>query len=100
MNANQAFCVAIAVLLLQMMNIQQQQMFAFLLLYQRWANEYREMLNIAFLPRSSARLCFPIAHVDQPKGLSELFTPRSSICRTVFYFSEMHPPALPHPAHR
>lgn len=37
MNANQAFCVAIAVLLLQIINIQQQQMFAFLILYQRCA---------------------------------------------------------------
>jgi len=39
MNANQAFCVAIAVLLLQIINIQLQQMFAFFILYQRWANE-------------------------------------------------------------
>ncbi len=33
------------------LNIQQQQMFAFFILYQRWANKYREMLNIAFLRR-------------------------------------------------
>jgi len=51
MNANQAFCVAIAVLLLQIINIQLQQMFAFFILYQRWANEYREMLNVAILRR-------------------------------------------------
>ena len=51
MNANQAFCVAIAVLLLQNINIQQQQMFAIFILYQRWANEYFEMLNIALLRR-------------------------------------------------
>ena len=51
MNANQAFYVAIAVLLLQIINIQLQQMFAFFILYQRWANEYREMLNIAILRR-------------------------------------------------
>ena len=51
MNANQAFCLAIAVLLLQIINIQLQQMFAFFILYQRWANEYREMLNIAILRR-------------------------------------------------
>lgn len=51
MNANQAFCVAIAVLLLQIINIQLQQMFAFFILYQRWANEYREILNIAILRR-------------------------------------------------
>ena len=51
MNANQAFCVAIAVLLLQIINIQLQQMFAFFMLYQRWANEYREMTNIAILRR-------------------------------------------------
>lgn len=51
MNVNQAFCVAIAVLLLQIINIQLQQMFAFFILYQRWANEYREILNIAILRR-------------------------------------------------
>ena len=51
MNANQAFCLAIAVLLLQIINIQLQQMFAFFILYQRWANEFREMLNIAILRR-------------------------------------------------
>ena len=51
MNANQVFCLAIAVLLLQIINIQLQQMFAFFILYQRWANEYREMLNIAILRR-------------------------------------------------
>ena len=51
MNPNQAFCVAIAVLLLQIMNIQQQQMFAFFNLYQRWMNEYRAVLNIACLRR-------------------------------------------------
>ena len=51
MNANQAFCVAIAVLLLQNINIQQQQMFAIFILYQRWANEYFEMMNIALLRR-------------------------------------------------
>ena len=51
MNANQAFCVAIAVLLLQIINIQQQQMFAFFIQYQRWANGYFEMLTIVLLRR-------------------------------------------------
>ena len=51
MNPNQAFCVAIAVLLLQIMNIQQQQMFALFILYQRWMNEYRAVLNITCLRR-------------------------------------------------
>ena len=43
--------MAIAILLLQIINIQQQQMFAIFILYQRWANEYYEMLNIALLRR-------------------------------------------------
>ena len=43
--------MAIAVLLLEIINIQLQQMFAFFMLYQRWANEYREMTNIAILRR-------------------------------------------------
>jgi len=60
MNTNQVFCLAIAVLLLQIINIQLEQMFAL------------------------------FAHVDQPKGLSELFVPHSSICRTVFYLSELY----------
>ena len=51
MNPNQAFCIAIAVLLLQIMNIQQQQMFALFILYQRWMSEYRAVLNIACLRR-------------------------------------------------
>ena len=40
--------MAIAVLLYY---IQQQQMFAIFILYQRWANEYFEMMNIALLRR-------------------------------------------------
>ena len=60
MNTNQVFCLAIAVLLLQIINIQLEQMLAL------------------------------FAHVDQPKGLSELFVPHSSICRTVFYLSELY----------
>ena len=35
-NPNQAFCFAIAILLLQIIGMQQQQMFAFFILYQRW----------------------------------------------------------------
>jgi len=42
------------------------------------------------------------AHVDQPKGLSELFVPHLSICHTVFYLSELYVyvlPSLQHLAH-
>ena len=51
MNPNQAFCFAFAILLLQIIDMQQQQMFAFFILYQRWVNEYMQILNVAFLRR-------------------------------------------------
>ena len=51
MNPNQAFCFAFAILLLQIIDMQQQQMFAFFILYQRWVNEYMQILNVAFLGR-------------------------------------------------
>ena len=51
MNPNQAFCFAIVILLQLIIDMQQQQMFAFFILYQRWVNEYMQILNIAFLRR-------------------------------------------------
>lgn len=51
MNPNQAFCLAIAILLLQIIDMQQLQMFGFFILYQRWVNEYMQILNVAFLRR-------------------------------------------------
>ena len=51
MNPNQAFCLAIAILLLQIIDMQQLQMFAFFILYQRWVNEYMQILNVAFIRR-------------------------------------------------
>ena len=42
---------AIAILLLQIIDMQQQHMFAFFILYQRWVNEYMHILNVAFLRR-------------------------------------------------
>ena len=45
MNPNQALCATIAVLLLQIMNIQQQQMFALFILYQRRINKYLNRLS-------------------------------------------------------
>jgi len=76
MNANQVFCLVIAVLVLQIINIQLQQCLSFSFCIR----------DRQFHPKSSARLCFPIAHVDQPNGLSELFVPISSICHTFFLF--------------
>ena len=51
MNPNQAFCFAFAILLRQIIDMQQQQIFAFFILYQRWVNEYIQILNVAFLRR-------------------------------------------------
>ena len=51
MNPNQVFCFAFAILPLQIIDMQQQQMFAFFILYQRWVNEYMQILNVAFLRR-------------------------------------------------
>ena len=51
MNPNQAFCFAIVILLQLIIDMQQQQVFAFFILYQRWVNEYMQMLNVAFLRR-------------------------------------------------
>ena len=51
MNPNKEFCFAFAILLLQIIDMQQQQMFAFFILYQRWVNEYMQILNVAFLRR-------------------------------------------------
>ena len=51
MNPNQAFCFAFAILLLQIIDMQQQQMFAFFTLYQRWINDYMHIVNVAFLRR-------------------------------------------------
>ena len=42
---------AIAILLLQIIDMQQQHMFAFFILYQRWVNECMQILNVAFLRR-------------------------------------------------
>ena len=51
MNPNQTFCFAFAILLRQIIDMQQQQIFAFFILYQRWVNEYIQILNVAFLRR-------------------------------------------------
>ena len=42
---------AIAIILLQIIDMQQQQMFSLFILYQRWVNEYMQILNVAFLRR-------------------------------------------------
>ena len=56
MNRNQAFCVALAIFLLQSISIQQQQMVAFFILYMRWINSYQAMLNIAMIWRRNRQL--------------------------------------------
>ena len=56
MNRNQAFCVALAIFLLQSTSIQQQQMVAFFILYMRWINSYQAMLHIAMIWRRNRRL--------------------------------------------
>ena len=56
MNRNEAFCVALAIFLLQSISFQQQQMVAFFILYMRWTNSYQEMLNIAMMLRRNRRL--------------------------------------------
>ena len=53
MNPNQTFCFAFAILLRQIIDMQQQQIFAFFILYQRWVNEYIQILNVAFLRRKA-----------------------------------------------
>ena len=42
---------AIAIILLKIIDMQQQQMFSLFILYQRWVNEYMQILNVAFLRR-------------------------------------------------
>ena len=56
MNRNQAFCVALAIFLLQSISIRQQQMVAFFILYMRWINSYQAILNIAMIRRRNRRL--------------------------------------------
>ena len=56
MNRNQAFCVALAIFLLQSISIQQQQMVAFFILYMKWTHSYQAMLNIAMTRRRNRRL--------------------------------------------
>ena len=58
MDPNQiiSVCFTIAVFLLQIISIQQQQAFAFFILYQRCVFEYRTLLSVAYLRRRRRRL--------------------------------------------
>ena len=100
MNPNQAFCFAIAILLLKIIDMQQLQMFAFFILYQRWVHEHMQILNVAFLRRRRSLRRVRVApylwtiprppeswfeiHYNDPTVPQEYFRQQSRVYRNTF----------------